>query len=301
MISVVCVMYNNASTVDALVRSMATQGDSISEAVFVDNGSRDSTVAMCNEAIRSLPFPATVVEGENVGFAAGIDVGLEGLRSDGPILVVNPDVVLRKGIVAEMEALLDAQPTASVVTAPLTLLSGDEDSASRRALPRLGASAIYAGLGKLTPARFRYNRRLPADVMADESTALPYSVVEATTGALMMISPTFRNRSTGIFDRSYWMYGEDLQLCADAADSGRRVLMLERPGSVHSKGTSSGFPRSATADRAFHEALYLYYSKNLRRSLLEARAVKSAVTVRYLWSRAMARCSGHGRPRLIKR
>ena len=130
--------------------------------------------------------------------------------------------------------------------------------------------------------------------VSDRLTEVAYDVpgrgpvVEATTGALMLLSPDFRNAGTGVFDRDYWMYGEDLQLCADAQAAGRRVVILERPGSVHLKGHSSGFPRGSRSDRAFHQAMLVYYRKNLRRHAAEEAVVTLGVGLRYVASRVAA-------------
>jgi GT2 family glycosyltransferase len=152
--------------------------------------------------------------------------------------------------------LLNSDPTVGIVTAPLVMSDGKEDSASVRKLPTLGSAGLYAALGKLTPQRLRYNT---PDFSYDESGV---KTIQATTGALMLVNPDFRRSSQGIFDLDYWMYGEDLQLCQDARDENYKVLMIRHTPSLHEKGVSSGWPRSMKSNIAFHRAMFTYYQKN---------------------------------------
>ena len=284
--SVLCVTHNNLSMVDDLLRGIEAQGDSIAEVSIVDNGSSDGTDAALERRREEFIYPLSVVSGENIGFASGVNAALDQLSVDcDALLVLNPDVVLVEGIVAKMLSLLECVPNAGIITAPLTLRSGEEDPASRRRLPALTSSVLYATLGRWTPKAARYNSIESNSGHGCVVRGLAYSKLEATTGALMLISPTFRTAASGIFDTDYWMYGEDLQLCADACDEGRSVLMLEQPGSIHVKGASSGLPRGRRSDRAFHNALYLYYVKNLRRNEVERVIVFLAIGTRFCFSR----------------
>lgn len=287
----VTVTYNSAATVDGLIDSLAGQDGHVARLIVVDNGSTDDTVAQLRARARSTTLPLTVVEGENVGFAAGMARGCALLEEPEPTLIVNPDVRLAPGTVAALLELLHAHPRAGIVTAPLVHLDGAPDSASRRRLPDLRGSMVYAVLGTLTPAAYRYNVvRAPAPVQT--LNGVDYSAIEATTGALMLVNPAFRDPRQGVFDRDYWMYGEDLQLCFDARRDGWSVLMAEIEPSVHIKGVSSGLPRDRLSDRHFHAAMYTYYSKNLRRGRLESWAVAGGIAARFAVSRVRARLHG---------
>ena len=286
---VLSVMYRNEGTVEDLLASLAVEAELISEVILVDNGSGDRSADIAETALRRLNLPGRVVRSTNTGFAGGYETARRAISTDGVILCVNPDVSLAPGTIA---ALLEATsfPHVAIATAPLRNLQGEEDTASRRRLPTLGGATMYAILGRLLPARLRYNSldRQALKRGPQLSDGSPTTAVEATTGALMMLSPSFRNRGTTIFDLDYWMYGEDLQLCLDAARSGKSVLMVERDASTHVKGASSGLPRSRTSDRAFHDALFTYYAKNLQRNRAERAAVRLAVKVRFLVSRAQS-------------
>ena len=286
------VTYNSAATIVGLLDSLDRQGDALNQVVIRDNGSVDDTLQRVQDRAHSLRLPVVVQAGSNLGFAGGVAAALDYLDATDarPVLVVNPDVRLADGSVGRMLDVMRTLSRTGVVTAPLVRTDGSVDTASRRRLPTLINSGLYAVLGRLTPARVRYNavsNSPPTERIGD----VGFSSIEATTGALMLVNPDFRDAKSGIFDQDYWMYGEDLQLCHDARDEGWGVIMAEIDPSLHFKGVSSGLPRNRTSDQAFHRALYLYYRKNLRRNRVESVLVALAIAMRYLFSRLMARCS----------
>lgn len=281
-VSVVMVTYNNARTIEAVLDGLAEQGNEIlSEVVVVDNGSRDGTADIVRGLSNSYAWPLVLVQSANVGFAAGILAGTQHFSGASlPTLCLNPDLVLAPGTLNGMLDALNKVENAGIVTAPLVTSDGVADSASVRKLPKLGTAAVYAALGKFTPTSLRYNGH-SAKFVGEHNSAAP---VEATTGALMLVHPQFRNPSHGIFDTDYWMYGEDLQLCRDAAEEGWVVLMTATAPSLHIKGVSSGWPRSLKSNIAFHRAMYQYYQKNLAKTPLLTVAVYLAVNARLMVS-----------------
>jgi N-acetylglucosaminyl-diphospho-decaprenol L-rhamnosyltransferase len=264
-VHVVTVTHNSALTVEAYFAGIAACAADIAGVTVVDNASTDDTVTRVRAAAEAASVLVEVIENENSGFAGGYFAASRSAVPRGvPVLCLNPDVALAEGAVGAMRDVLASFPDAAVVTVPLVESDGSPDSASRRRLPTLGASMLYSVLGRLTPARLRYNRREedPTPTLVSKG-GRAVSVLQATTGAVMLVPPDFRTLDEGVFDREYWMYGEDLQLCADAAAAGRRVLIAEVAPSLHVKGVSSGRPRSHRSNRAFHDAMALYARKNL--------------------------------------
>lgn len=289
-VHVVTVTHNSASTVGPYLDALAGSSLAIAGVTVVDNASTDDTVQRLRERVGRTPFELEVVENANTGFAGGY-LAAAGSRFDAalPVLCLNPDVLLAPGAVAGLLDVLNSFPEAGVVTMPLVENDGSPDTASRRSLPRLGGSMVYSVLGRFTPARLRYNaQEAPSSMALCTVGGRPVSVLEATTGALMLVRPAFRALGDGIFDRDYWMYGEDLQLCADARSSGYTVLMAEIAPSVHLKGVSSGRPRSHRSNRAFHAAMLLYARKNLVRSPVAVGLLAGAIAAHFAVSEVRA-------------
>lgn len=281
---VITVTYNSASTIAAFLTSLEAEGDDILRVVVVDNGSSDDTTTVIRQFVRDHPLDVVLIESTNTGFAGGYEVGRKALTSsEAPILCLNPDVVLRRGTVRGLLEAIREIPNVGIATTPLVGLDGVEDNASRRSLPSLASGSLYGVFGRLLPRQWRYNAGTRSSVTPSRlPSGTAYSRVEATTGALMMLSPSFRDGSGSIFDLDYWMYGEDLQLCRDAQRDGRSVVVVEMEPSVHVKGVSSGWPRSPASHRAFHDAMATYYEKNLRKSAAQALLVIGAIHMRFL-------------------
>lgn len=290
IVHVVTVTHNSATTLEAYFAGIEACATDIAGVTVVDNASTDDTVARVRAAAASSSVQVEVIENDNAGFAGGyIAASRSGLRRGLPVLCLNPDVALAPGAVDAMLDVLASFPDAAVVTVPLVESDGSPDTASRRRLPMLGASITYSVLGRLTPSRLRYNRREGDPTPTLRTTGgRRVSALEATTGAVMLIPDDFRTLDEGVFDRDYWMYGEDLQLCADAAAAGRRVLIAEVEPSVHVKGVSSGRPRSRRSNRAFHDAMYRYAQKNLVANPVALRLLKAAVGAHFLLTEVKA-------------
>lgn len=287
-VNVVSVTYNNEDTVEDLLDNLREQGASISEVVLHDNGSTDSTLSKIQLWLETNPgLNVTTVRSTNVGFGAGVAGGCAAFVDQTlPTLCINPDAVLSSGTLDKMLSVMNSDMSIGVVTAPLVRANGQLDTASVRTLPRFGSSLAYSIVGQLLPKRFRYNAFNLGDLAADPDKE--YTTIQATTGALMLVNPTFRTGNSPIFDHDYWMYGEDLQLCKDAASEGFKVVMINWRPSLHLKGISSGWPRGRVSDRAFHDALFLYYSKNMSRGPFDRWAAKLAVEIKFTLSRSLA-------------
>lgn len=274
-VTVITVTYNSDSTLSDYAKGLIANASAIERVVLVDNGSTDVTVEHLGRLREELPFPVSVVQSSNDGFAGGYATASRHVADHGPVLCLNPDVSLAANVIADLVEAMESQPEFGVLTGPLLDETGSPDTASIRRLPRLGTATLYAAAGGLTPRRWRYN----APVQLEDGGHGGEGVrrIEATTGALMLVNPDFRDPRLPIFDTAYWMYGEDLQLCFDAAKGGWAVGMVDTATSTHAKGASSGKPRRLRSNLAFHRAMYTYYAKNLKRNRAEAVMVAGGV------------------------
>jgi GT2 family glycosyltransferase len=113
-VTVAVVTFNSEDCISGLLDSLpAAFGHVPYETVVVDNGSVDSTLSLLDGR-----HDCTVVRSSNVGYAAGVNCAVRQDEGRGPILVLNPDVVMTPGSVSAMLKMLEA-PRAGIV-APLT-------------------------------------------------------------------------------------------------------------------------------------------------------------------------------------
>jgi N-acetylglucosaminyl-diphospho-decaprenol L-rhamnosyltransferase len=145
--SVVVVTYNALPWLEPCLESV--RGN---EAVVVDNGSSDGTVAFVRER-----FPeVAVVEQENRGLAAGWNAGIAH-TSGRYVLLLNSDAWLHEGALDALVRCADEHPDAAVV-APRLLNTDGTLQRSVRGFPTLWRIATeYLFLRKLAPRSRAFN------------------------------------------------------------------------------------------------------------------------------------------------
>jgi GT2 family glycosyltransferase len=120
--------WNSESHITDCLNALERKDDHLYDLIVVDNDSSDSTVANIH---RLFPHVEVVVNGQNLGYAGGNNVGINIARSRAYefCVLVNPDVVLRRDC---LELLLAAFPNSEKLgiiglASPLILRSGSDD------------------------------------------------------------------------------------------------------------------------------------------------------------------------------
>ena len=221
------------------------------ELMVADNGSASHLdwVERCDPRCR------VVSGGSNLGFAAATNLALAGLAASELVLLLNPDVFVEPGTLAELVALLEREPDVGAATCKLVRLNGDLDAACRRSDPTLlSAAAKHLGLQALFPhSRVfgRYNL-----TYLDPQAACD---IDSGTAAFLLMRRAALVAAGGRLDESFFLYGEDLDLCRRIRQAGYRIRYWPRARAVHVKG--SGRPRGPRATLEFHRAMWIYYRK----------------------------------------
>jgi GT2 family glycosyltransferase len=184
-----------------------------------------------------------VLSPENVGFGAGMRLGIERARRDGAatFLLLNPDARLEPDAV--MQLLERAQAHPSELVAPLVVRPDGTSFAELQDL-------------YLEDGRMRASHVRPADV--PES-----AVIRWVSGACIALSAELWDASQG-FDDDYFLYWEDVDLSARVWAAGGTVRVETAVTAIHDEGATHGFRGRAQAK----SPLYYYY--NIRNRLLFA-------------------------------
>lgn len=246
--SVIIVVYNSLPFLKACLKALADRTGEIDwELVVVDNGSRDGSV----EAVRE-QFPmATVIEqSRNIGFAAACDEGAKHATGE-HLLFLNPDVMLDSGAIEAMQQALASTEKAGAVSARLRFPDGSFQASCRR-WPTAGNLLFSRGsiLSRLLGREGRYT--LPDYDCVRE--------VPACAGTAMMIDHSLFDR-IGQFDRRFFMYMEDTDLCFRLGQSGYRNLFVPSAGGIHDwgKGSSAGWLQRSWYH---HVSVWRYFLKH---------------------------------------
>lgn len=192
------------------------------EVRIIDNNSADDSVAMVRERF---PGYHLTVNSENTGFARANNQAYAECRGR-HILLLNPDTEIWEGAIAKMLAVLDQHPQAGILGARLLNSDGSFQRAAGGALPTLANVAWhYLFLARLLPSRWSPP---PTFMYGDPQGTFPVGWV---SGAAMML----RREAVGqrIFDESFFLYGEDLELCHRMHAAGWKVMYTSAATVLH--------------------------------------------------------------------
>jgi len=186
--------------------------------------------------------------GSNLGFSGGMNVGIRHARRRGAdrILLVNSDVIVPPDAVEQLERVLDSAPRAGIV-GPVVLARSEPDR-----IATLGMS--YAA------ATGRMRHRGTGDRASDHRPAAGGEVVDAVSGCLMLIKSEVFD-AVGLLDERYFLYTEDVDLCAAIRARGRRILFTPAATITHLRGRSRA-TRPAASNAAYRRSHLAFYEKH---------------------------------------
>jgi len=228
-VAVVIVAHNSASVLPGLLESLpAALGELTALTVVVDNGSSDETV----DAVESLGG-CKVVRSENLGYAAGINIGVDALPDAESILILNPDVRLAPGSVETMFTTM--KTTNAGVVAPRVL---EPDGRLFRSMRREPTLLRASGLS--------FTHWPVVDEYVSDPDAYDHrQVVDWALGAALLIRTDCHTQLSG-WDETFFLYSEETDFSLRAADAGWQTLYEPRAVVTHIGGQSGRSPRTHT-------------------------------------------------------
>ncbi len=249
-ISIVIVTYNSRSDIDRCLDSIRRHGGSATrEIVVVDNHSTDGTAAAVRDRWPSVPV---IGVGSNVGFARANNIGVRQTTGE-LVLFLNPDTEIQPGAIDRLVAALVARPDAAAAGPRLV------DGSGR---PELSFGSMIGPLAELRQKLLvRGNDRGWPIVAArvQRLTSIPREV-DWVSGACLLVWRADAE-AAGLFDERYFMYAEDVDLCAAIRARGRKVLFVPGAQVIHFRGKSGATAPLATA-AAYRASQVAFYEKH---------------------------------------
>ena len=227
-VAVVVVDYESGPALTRCIEGIMSEGPA--ELVVVDNGSADGSWRQLHAR-----FPAVevLVPGRNLGYGAAANRGVAATSAP-LILVCNPDLEIRPGVLADLAEVLSADPACGLV-GPLIRDSDGERYPSARQFPGLVDAAGHALLGLFAPDnRFTRSYQQAALDTADHGP----EVVDWVSGACFLVRRS-AFEDVGGFDEAYFMYLEDVDLCWRLGRGGWRTVYLPSAEVTHRQGVST--------------------------------------------------------------
>ena len=252
-VSLIIVNYNACACLVACVSSALNQVDEVD---VVDNASIDDSLAQL-EAVFSGDRRLKIVRNrENLGFAAGCNVGID--HSSGScLLFLNPDCVLEQDSVSRLLQVLDDHQDVGMVGGLLVNPDGTEQAGGRRAIPTPWRSFVRAfGLSHFAD---RWPR-LFFDFHLHKQPLPTHPIeVEAISGACMLVNRA-AIQSVGHWDEGYFLHCEDLDFSMTLRGKGWKIMFVPDARIMHDKGGCSR-SRPLFVEWHKHRGMMRFYRK----------------------------------------
>jgi len=225
-VSAIVVNFNGKGFVEEAVASLLEQDLAGVEVLVVDNGSSDGSDAALErsfgERVRLLRA------GRNLGFGGGNNLAIRATRGR-HVVLLNSDAVAAPGFLRELVAAADADPRIGMVAAKVL------DYTRRDLLDTVGhllyPDGLNRGRGRLEPDRGQYD---------DCRRAL------FPSGAAALLRREMLNE-VGLFDESFFLYGEDADLGLRGRLAGWECALAPRAVAYHRYSMSTGAHSSLKA------------------------------------------------------
>jgi hypothetical protein len=201
-LTVIVVVHNGREMALQTLRSaLAAQGEIAVEWLVVDAASADGTP----EAIEAELPEVRVIRAENRGFAASNNVALREARGH-YVLLLNPDVELRTGTLADLVAAMDARPRLGMASVVQRGAGGELQESIRR---------FPSPLRSLGESLFAAHWPLARTLQELETRPEPYAREQRAdwlVGAFL-IARREAVRAVGPMDERFFLYSEEIDWC----------------------------------------------------------------------------------------
>ncbi len=272
-LSIIIVTFNSASHIGACLQSLRAHAPRGShEILVVDNASTDDTQAI---VARDWPAVRLLQTGANLGFAVANNRGIRATSGE-RILLLNPDAAVTPGAVDTLMDALDRDERVAIAGPRIV------DDAGRAELsfgPHIGPLAELVQKVRVTG----HARGWPVvSAWAERATTTP-QFPDWVSGACWMARRDVLE-AVGLFDERFFLYTEDVDLCARVRTAGHRVAFVPSAVVRHVRGASRATVSSATelhyrrSQLAFYEKYHPRVAPLLRTYLMLKGALPDTTT-----------------------
>ncbi len=238
-IRVLILNWNGRAYLEACLAALRAQTYAPESVILLDNGSTDDSLAFVRER-----FPEVTVHnnGGNLGFSAGNNVALRDLPAD-VALLLNPDVVLSPDCLAALAAALASDPLIGIAGCKLWYPGGTILQHAGGFITHPQAMPGHFGIGE--PDAGQHDT--------------PRDVEYVIGGALAVRRATLER--VGLMDEGFFLFYEDVDLCARARAAGFRVVYVPQAAGIHVESATT-IKGSFAYWQRFHAGRWRYLLKH---------------------------------------
>jgi GT2 family glycosyltransferase len=262
-VSILIVCYKARRFIDDCLRSIERYTVGCSYEILLVDCSADGTE---NYVQQEYPDVRIIPTDENLGFSRGNNLLAAHARGT-HLLLLNPDTIIEDDAIGEVYRTYTGHDRVGAVGGWAKTPEGQRDPGCQQTQPTLTRLALFALLGA---GRFRGGLAEDAQQAQD---------VDVVSGAFMMVQKSVWDEVGGM-DASYFLYGEEIDICHRLHERGYRVLMTPRAEIIHLGGSGVRFDRRRTTLRT---QAWMHF---MRKRWSPARALAGGVL---LWLNAATR------------
>lgn len=249
-LSVVIVNYQTFELTRDTVNSILQYSYPFSYEIYVvDNASADDSLSRLQDYFKDkVKF---IASSKNNGFAAGNNQALRAIDSD-YVLLLNSDTVVWENTLENIYDYMEKHKEVGACGCRVRLENGELDKACKRTFPNVKNSFFRLFHIPNKSEDDNYNLTdLPDDEVYE---------IDCLTGAFMFIRKTALDE-VGLLDETFFMYGEDIDLCYRIKHAGWKIIYYGKSSITHLKGASSKKQKNKLIYE-FYRAMYIYYNKH---------------------------------------
>ena len=249
-LSVVIVNYGTFELTKNTINSILNYSYPFSiEIIVVDNASVDDSLSKLKEYFKdNVKFIASK---SNNGFAAGNNQALKIVDSK-YILLLNSDTLVWQNTLEDIYNFMENNQDVGACGCQVLLEDNTLDKACKRSFPNVKNSFFRLFHIPTKSKDDNYN-------LDDLDDNVVYEI-DCLTGAFIFTRKKVLD-SIGLLDETFFMYGEDIDLCYRIKKTGWKIIYYGKDKITHFKGASSKKQRPKLIYE-FYRAMYIYYKKH---------------------------------------
>ena len=271
-LSVIVLSYNTKkltlNTLTKLYKSLKSSNIN-SEIVIVDNGSVDNSIEMLNRFKDARSYEniviKTIFNKKNMGYPKGNNQGIE-ISSGRNILFYNSDVIVENINWKDLIHFFDNSHEVGALTVKVLLTNNKIDPASHRGFPTVWNSFCYfSKLERVFGKIPGFNRLFGGYHMTYKSLNKIHEI-DSPSGAFYLTRKKILDTVDGFDDKTFFLYGEDLDLSFRIKELGFKVLYYPKYSVLHLKSVSGLKKKDARIKNKtkdyFYDAMKSFYKKH---------------------------------------
>lgn len=284
-LSIIIVNYNTYVLTKQTISSITEKSRTLDyEIILVDNASQDGSIDLLkddfNDIIQSKKLKVIINE-TNLGFSKANNIGIKISKGE-YVLLLNSDTYVVNNCLEKCIEYIEHfnkrenESKVGALGCKVELPSGTLDHACKRGFPTPKASLYYfLKLDKKDPVKYGLYDAL--HLKEDE-----IGEVDSLMGAFMLM-PREVLGQVGLLDETFFMYGEDIDLCYRIKQAGYRIIYYPEAQIIHYKGGSSHRKRNKVITD-FHQAMWIFYKKHYYKKYNKVTAllVYSGINIKYI-------------------